>query len=254
MSKVLTARPRVGGHFNKLNREQSEHKNDLESLDETPHRQGMRSLYNDRKVFSDLINPLYRFLLGCVGRHWNDIYSEIRQQINPNSTTQRHLLEHVGFFVEQKVKMLDGRPYHALDFLPDSYCKIPKKKWVLDPIESGGRYKKLYINPDTGSLCLAPQKIFKKEKREITLIQVNKNLQLRKQGEIWYGLELSILPPKIANEHSTKGFDSFLKKSLIWIKDYELQYFYGKNLYCSKIWQLGRKELDRWVHPTLKQS
>ena len=255
MSKVLTERPRVYGKYIKLGRELSEKPNpgDYDSLDETSLRQGMRPRHNDRKVFSDLISPLYRFLLGCVGRHWNDVYSEIRENIRPDSTMQNHVLQHVDGFVRKEVKMIKGLPYEALDSLG-----YKTKQWELNPITSSGRsrYKSLYVNPDTGILCIAPKRPEIKKDQEILLIQVDKHTQLRKHEGIWYGLKLSALQnPTVTLWGSTRyeGFDSFLKKSLIFMDEHELNRLYGKGLYCSKVWQLGKKELDRWVRPTLNQ-
>jgi hypothetical protein len=69
---------------------------EIEALDDLPKKQGYRRpYYRDRKQLSDLLGPLKGYLYAQIGRRWDTVYSEIREQIDPNSVTQLHILGHV---------------------------------------------------------------------------------------------------------------------------------------------------------------
>jgi len=69
---------------------------EIEALDDLPKKQGYRRpYYRDRKQLSDLLGPLKGYLYAQIGRRWDTVYSEIREQIDPNLVTQLHILGHV---------------------------------------------------------------------------------------------------------------------------------------------------------------
>lgn len=45
--------------------------------------------------FGENLSPLYNFLESCVGRPWDDVYSEIRAGVSSDSTIGSHVLQHV---------------------------------------------------------------------------------------------------------------------------------------------------------------
>lgn len=113
MTECIIERPRHGGVRNyHSNRPRIKHL-DIDDLDSLPKSEGYRRPHLDNgKELSDFLNPLYRFLLSNVGRKWNDVYSEIRQNINPNSTTQIHILDHVLTWVNVNTFIgEDGKVY-----------------------------------------------------------------------------------------------------------------------------------------------
>jgi hypothetical protein len=113
MCKVIIESPR-GGSFlpnyptrlrirgNQVNRLSED---EIEDLDLGPNRIGMsiRNRYRsgyDGKSISDLLGPLKRFLHSRVGRVWNDVHSEISQQLDNRSLMGgRHVWTHVWQFV-----------------------------------------------------------------------------------------------------------------------------------------------------------
>jgi hypothetical protein len=116
MKKVLTERPRQGSIESYKSIRRRENRGDPDLL---PSHQGIRRPYRDPKEFSDLIGPLKRFLAGCVGRKWDDVWSEICDVLSPDSHIDNHLLLHVDMEVEQHVEIIGDdlysiRPYHGL--------------------------------------------------------------------------------------------------------------------------------------------
>lgn len=105
MCKLICERPRRGVRFYRnLPNEYRKAKRfklneDLECLDiysgvsKLPMKS--KTLGWDRKEFNDYLRPLWRFIDKQVGRLWDDVYSEICENINLDSTTRRHVREHV---------------------------------------------------------------------------------------------------------------------------------------------------------------
>lgn len=93
----------------------------------------------DAKVFDDFIAPLYRFLQKSVGRPWNDVFSEICERIKLDSTTQRHIRQHVDGYVSQSYIMVNGKA-HSLYGYPLRYfyvhegmlCEAEYRRWRPD--------------------------------------------------------------------------------------------------------------------------
>ena len=109
------------------------------------------------KSFNENRRPLFQFLKKSVGRPWNDVYSEIRENLNPNKTTDLDVLDHVSWEVTHDVVMVDGVPF--------TYYGYGGKKVV-----SG-----LYVNPITGLLCNQERKKFTyKKTEEIREIKLDK--------------------------------------------------------------------------------
>src|SRR5208337_1291358 len=55
----------------------------------------------DGKERSDRLKPLYRFLEKNCGRLWDEVYAEICEAADHRSIRGYHLLQHVGFFVQE---------------------------------------------------------------------------------------------------------------------------------------------------------
>src|ERR1039458_2657283 len=91
----------------------------------------------ESKTLNENLNPLERFLRTAIGRAWDEVYSEIRENITPKKAIDFHVLFHLDFMVELHVEMFNGIPYHK-----------KHSRW--------GRYEVtgLYVHPDTGILCL----------------------------------------------------------------------------------------------------
>lgn len=94
------------------------------------------SMSKGNKDFTDVLGPLRRYLLQSVGRRWDDVYSEISQNIPSDSMQGRHIRQHVEGYVEQEVILIDNKPY-----------RMPKYGTGPVPIT-----RDFYVNPVTGLL------------------------------------------------------------------------------------------------------
>ena len=99
MSKVVTERPRQG-HGNKSNKTTGpriRHYDPDREYDE-PTRLPIarfRQYGYDAKEFSDLINPLKRYLRTCIGKPWRKVHSELSQKLDRRSVSGSHIWDHV---------------------------------------------------------------------------------------------------------------------------------------------------------------
>ena len=134
MKKVLTERPRRGGTYSYNDFRQREKSGDPDLL---PSHQGMKRPYGyDNKSFSDLLGPLRGYLRDCVGRRWDDVYSEISQVVGSGNTVDQHLRDHVMMEVETHTFVVDGHVY-----------TIGRYGRGTRPVDG------LYVDPVDGVLC-----------------------------------------------------------------------------------------------------
>jgi hypothetical protein len=91
-----------------------------------------------RPSFSENLNPLYRFLEAQTGRPWDQVYAEIRSQVNADTAVQFHILQHLYDRIVVKVwREQDGTLWHH-------------PEWgALRPL-SEARLARLYVCPDSG--------------------------------------------------------------------------------------------------------
>jgi hypothetical protein len=151
MKKVLTERPRAHSSW-RYRDVRAKQNNAARDLDDLPHFQGMRRPYGwDTKEFSDLLGPLIRYLRSCIGRKWDDVWSEICQQLS-NNTVDSHLKEHVMMEVETKTVLVDGEVLCHSRF---GVLRSPHR---------------LYVDPSSGRLAAAPPRHDSGGKREQVVV------------------------------------------------------------------------------------
>lgn len=138
MSKVVTERPRRGhGLPSKKTAGPRIRRFDPDQEYDDPARLPVarRRQYGfEAKEFSDLINPLKRFLRSCIGRPWNKVHSELAQKLDRRSVAGAHIWNHVRWEVE-----IDC--YIGADGL--AYSNQRRSRFEA-PIEG------LYVHPRTG--------------------------------------------------------------------------------------------------------
>jgi hypothetical protein len=104
MAKVVTERPRRG-HGNKskkttgLSIRRYDPDGDYDELVRLPVSRGRQYGWN-AKEFSDLINPLKRYLRSCIGRPWNKVHSELSRKLDRRGITGSHIWDHVRWEIE----------------------------------------------------------------------------------------------------------------------------------------------------------
>lgn len=184
MAKILVERPRVGGNGGNSNEPKGYKKkleralrNDGESLDSFESTSRHRKYGWDAKEFNENLAPLHRFLHTKIGCHWNEVWSEICENLRVDSVVQSHVRDHVGFDVELNVVMINGEPYQAT--------------------RDGKIYSRFYVNPDTGILCENTQRKYHyRNRKQLPQFVPGKDEwhQYRLIDNIWYEIKLAPLP------------------------------------------------------------
>lgn len=81
------------------------------------------------KGLTDLLGPLERFLEQRRGRLWDEVYSEIRQVLRPDSLLRKHALDHLVEMVSQHVFLdRDGIPWVYVGGW------WPVGRWIVHPV------------------------------------------------------------------------------------------------------------------------
>ncbi len=135
MRKVLTESPRAGSRRSYHDVRKRENRGNIEDL---PYYKGIRRPYKEQgdcKEFTDHISPLIRYLWSCVGRPWDDVWSEICERVPSNNVVDGHLKDHVLGEVDQYCFVKDDEVY-----VIGKYWKITFKP------------RRLYVDPRDGLL------------------------------------------------------------------------------------------------------
>jgi hypothetical protein len=141
MAKVVTERPRRG-HGNTSNKTTGprirRYDPALEYDEPTrlPIARYRQYGYN-AKEFSDLINPLRRYLWTCVGTPWRKVHSELSLKLDRRSVSGSHIWDHV-------MQEIEIDCYIGDDGLAYSNNRRFLGRGCEDPIEG------LYVHPKTG--------------------------------------------------------------------------------------------------------
>lgn len=154
MHKVVIERPRAGiSRAHCAARKRRRKNNDKRHWDEAPSKQAMgRWSYGEGKEFTDFLEPLYGLLWKRVGTRWDDVYSEIREHLNPSKTTHAHIFQHLDGAVELNAVLdEDGFPWAIKRYGERHYEPLVAYNY-------GRRgYANLYVHPVTGILTVAPE-------------------------------------------------------------------------------------------------
>jgi hypothetical protein len=124
------------------------------SFDDLPRKESMRKPYDwnwDRKSLNENLKPLVRFLKSKVGKKWDNVFSEICENLKLDSAIQKHVRDHVFDYVKINVSKEDGKIFH----LPKYYGKWTEL-WNQD----------LYVDPDNGILKIYKVKRSLREKKD----------------------------------------------------------------------------------------
>ena len=163
LHKVVTERPRYGHASKSLKTHRSIRELHFEpDSDKYAMPKRGKMLMNSRehgpwmesKEFSDLINPLKRWLFKQVGRRWDKVYSELTENIPRGNKVNDHLYGHIFTYVQLKVEMRVVKT-------------TSRGKQILRPFRAAYGYARklddrdLYVHPQTGILCRG-----KKDKHE----------------------------------------------------------------------------------------
>lgn len=149
--EILVERPRVGhadGEFtSRQARRTAKHalQNGDEDMDIHISMKGHLKTFRNKKELNENLKPLRRFLRSKVGQPWDDVYSEIMQNLNMNNPSQHHVWRHLIEFGE----------VHTKTYMENGQVMIADS----DP-RPAGSYSwrdEFYVHPITRTLEFAPQ-------------------------------------------------------------------------------------------------
>lgn len=135
--------------------------------------------YYNQKQSGEHLQPLFRFLLSCVGRLWNDVYSEMRSILKADSAIQSHVMDHANWMIKKNVTVKGNAVYDYRGF---------RLYW--------SHHNQLYIHPTTGILSLLPKENKSVRKDPLEYVQIAQNKYMKING-IWYQVEYSDKPSSI---------------------------------------------------------
>lgn len=186
MDEVVIERPRHGHGRSYHQVRRAESRGDLEDL---PTKRSMRRPFRQRyidKDLSDLLGPLEGYLNSQIGRPWDKVYSDIRKNLNPNSTTQIHIVGHLTDMV-------------AINVIRNSQGDLIEQG---DRSPSRVRPGDLYVDPKSGLLLRNGQRIAKVDYHAIQQVEIAKiyrsfgeEKEAFKVNGIWYWATYSDVPP-----------------------------------------------------------
>lgn len=114
MDKLICERERIGSdNRSKKIGSRISLKNDFDSdFGPTFIPNGRRRVYGYKsKELNENLSPLYRFLNASIGRCWDDVYSDIRTNIDTRSAIGLHIMQHLYDRIEQFPIIVAGVPY-----------------------------------------------------------------------------------------------------------------------------------------------
>lgn len=139
------------------------------------------------KDMGDLLGPIYRFLHSNVGRPWDQVWSEICQQIDRRNLAKNHLFEHFDGIVETNTFIGDDGDVYICEF--DGFRKAKDL-----------RGKGFYVHPTTGLLCWADDrprnqarraaKEAEKKAKTSRHIRISEKMYYLKLDGLWYIAEM----------------------------------------------------------------
>ncbi len=154
LDRVIIERPRAGISGARFAaRKRRRKNNDKRNWETAPSRESMgRWSYKrgEGKSFTDFLEPLYGLLRKNCGRPWDDVYSEIRSQLSPSSTTHVHVFLHLKEAVELNA-IVDEKGW--------PWIPTRSRHFIgYEPLTRYGRRRPsdFWVHPHTGILLVAP--------------------------------------------------------------------------------------------------
>ena len=260
MAKVITEKPRHGtrlkdrkGTKREFNRVPDEDKQEREGGN--LRRKWIKN-HADHKEFGEHLGPLRRFALSCIGRNWDDVYSEVCKYINKGNVVQNHILTHLFQYIARDVKVYKDGVYHTTYPFSKVYGAV------------------VYVDPETKIICRVPERLRRrkaKPKQAFTRwVDTKYNKFYLKDVEgIWWECWLRKTPEPyyVPYTHERlqasypKGqaiypyiYDQFIRTTLRANSHYLLSSYGVSKMYCYKKLQLNKREIRRIEKELLKEQ
>jgi len=207
MSKVIVERPRLGSRANNDDKGELKRRQKARGDEDLlPQRQSSaRGRRANFKHLNEHLAPLRRFLNSRVGKHWSKVYAEIRENINPNSAVQMHIMQHLlGSF---------------------GYVKTDVKAWP-DGTFTDSRGNELYggwfVNPRTGCLqknekSWVHARRYPRHLPEPTYVKLEGKYFREIEG-VWYEFEFAEAPLPAKDRRGVAIDEEYLKAGIAYLR------------------------------------
>ena len=247
MSKVIVERPRLNPKMTRRGRPV-----DPESAVKN---QSMRSHHvrnYSGKELNENLAPLHRFLGSRVGQRWDDVFSEICENIRLTNTVQKHVRDHIQHMVSTNIRIdADGEIWVNNGSAPFRLSVGFSEFWV-DP-----RNGLLQRNKDFGNWKRRNQEYLQRHLQEQmkTSLRLDDGTEVRKVNGIWYAVTLAPVPPRERKmfalsdgyQYETtvggSAFDVVLNHTVYNYRGFGFKY---ATTYCCAKRQLNHAELKKW--------
>jgi hypothetical protein len=228
MAQVIIERPRGGRRYKtpKGSRRRLQR-----GLDAGPRREGMKRVWGGgTKSLNEHLGPLRRFLLGQVGRPWDQVFAEICEHLRVDSAVQDHVRDHVWDYVERNVIVVNGEPCFGAGW------------WHGRPLR--GSWRDLYVCPRSGLLKPVPRYRRRMAVRPARPpVRVGELSQCRWIRDAWHLVTLQPVPRGDAGVSRCVATDIVLGKRVSELGALRLRAEYGGSLFAVAMRQLARREL-----------
>jgi hypothetical protein len=251
MAKVICERPRHGGDGGKSIPKKGTKKRVHKELETGNERgsEGMKLNYGwDTKHFGEHLNPLRGYIRSCIGRKWDDVYSEVCSHINKDSVVQSHILTHLLQFIELNAYVENGIAYHSKPI------RHEVSSYTVAIVDENGT---VIANPNA-----TRQNKNRTTKKAQNYYKVGDKFYLKDEEGIFYECTLTEIPKKRIPEYgwSFNGEKPHRMTTIHWyveirakVYDYFLRKIINESgttyrnpgLYCTKKRQLNSREIKK---------
>lgn len=136
------------------------------------------------KYLNENLSPLYKFIDSKIGKYWNKVYSEIREDLDTNSAVHMHIMQHLWQYVTRHVEVRDGKVY-----------ALPQGDGFWGRGERELNDGDIYVHPKSGVLCRYKRRKVPRKKAPITSMKLGKKSYLCKfENGIWYQCDFTVAP------------------------------------------------------------
>ncbi len=202
MNKVVIERTRRGGKggqrrtFERVSRPRIKDFLDCGTEnDQRPQKESMRKKHvvnGDPKEFSDLLGPLEKFLLSCVGRPWNDVWSEICKVLKGNSLQAAHIKGHVK-------QMVGGIPHSGESYFSGDW---------FEP-----SYSPVYVDEE-GILQKGLDSRYRRPKKVYRYFRESDTVEYHKLNGAWFRVEIS--SREVEKKYKGYGSHTYTRKETVY--------------------------------------
>lgn len=201
MFKVIVGRPRRGSQMSYREvRAHEKNENRVRDCDSDPYiyKESMTRPYrawDAHKELNENLAPLYRFLRSSCGKKWDDVFSEICENINTKSTVHQHVRDHVSQYVAiSAIKVNEDG-----ELFEDGIGR-----WRM---KQNGVYSNFYVDPRDGTLCFNDRdsyKQYRRDRKEAYQAELrahsqvfNDGCEFEKKDGIWYHVDIVLVKETI---------------------------------------------------------